>query len=90
MFKVCLIPNNYAAPMFVRNAICSENIANAPGIYFLLITNAEEGRGSTQIRKTYREINPTISSYETKEFILQMGVTFGYNKWENFLNLADF
>ncbi len=42
-----------------------------------------------QIRKTYREINPTVLFDEIKEFVLRQGVTLGQNKLETYSNPSD-
>lgn len=42
-----------------------------------------------QIKKTYREINPTVLFDEIKEFVLRQGVTLDQNKLETYSNPAD-
>jgi hypothetical protein len=42
-----------------------------------------------QIRKTYRNINPTVLFDEIKEFVLRQGVILDQNKLETYSNPAD-
>jgi hypothetical protein len=42
-----------------------------------------------QIRKTYRDINPTVLFDEIKEFVLRQGVVLDQNKLETYSNPSD-
>ena len=42
-----------------------------------------------QIRKTYRDINPTILYDEIREFVLRQGVTLDQNRMETYSMPTD-
>jgi hypothetical protein len=42
-----------------------------------------------QIRKTYKEINPTLLYDEVKEFVLRQGLSLDQSKLETYSNPAD-
>jgi hypothetical protein len=42
-----------------------------------------------QIRKTYRDIHPTLLFDEIREFVLRQGVTLGQNKMETYSIPSD-
>jgi hypothetical protein len=56
---------------------------------YLLITNSEKVGRPMQIRKTYKNINPTILYDEIKEFVLKQGIKLDQDKLETYSMPSD-